>query len=106
MLACGNEISNWKGLMIFFGLIEKGCYSQEKSWFETGICLIWKLIVCTNDHSPGACIIPTRINVFNWSSLEENSKETQRKQNQNKVNEAKTVENIASWSSNFIYRDL
>ena len=31
-----------------------------------------------------------------------NIKET----NQNKVNEAKTVENIASWYSDFTYRDL
>ena len=36
---------------------------------------------------------------------------TQRKQNQNKVSEAKTVENIKykpilSWSSDFMYRDL
>ena len=34
------------------------------------------------------------------------SKIKQRKQYQNKVNEAKTVEYIASWSSDFIYRDL
>ena len=38
-------------------------------------------------------------------------KYTQRKQNQNKVNETRTVENIKyepilSWSSDFIYRDL
>ena len=30
----------------------------------------------------------------------------QRKQNQNKVNEPKTVEKIASWFSDFIYSDL
>ena len=24
-----------------------------------GICLIWKLMEFTNDHSPDACIIPT-----------------------------------------------
>ena len=39
------------------------------------------------------------------------SKIHKRKQNQNKVNEAKTVENIKyepilTWSSYFIYRDL
>ena len=33
-------------------------------------------------------------------------KYTQRQQSQNKVNEAKTVGNIASWHSDFIYRDL
>ena len=79
----------------------------------------------TSDHSPDACIIPTRINVYNWRyskfSLEKLHlswlvsifykknicpKETQRKQNQNKVNETKTVENIANWSSDVIYRDL
>ena len=34
------------------------------------------------------------------------SKIKKRKQYQNKVNEAKTVENIASWSFDFIYRDF
>ena len=39
------------------------------------------------------------------------SKQTQRKQTQNKVNQAKTVENIKyepilTWSSDLIYRDL
>ena len=32
------------------GLIEKGYYSQEKCWFVTGICLIWKLMEYKNDQ--------------------------------------------------------
>ena len=32
-------------------------YSQEKWWFVAGICLIWKLMEYTNDHSPDASII-------------------------------------------------
>ena len=35
--------------------------------FEAGIRLIWKLVEYANDHNPGAWIIPTRINVYNWS---------------------------------------
>ena len=46
------------------GLIEKGCYFQEKCWFVAGICLIWKLMEYTNDHSPDAPIIPTFLYKF------------------------------------------
>ena len=38
------------------GLIEKGCYSQEKCWFEAVISLIWKLIEYASDHSLDKCI--------------------------------------------------
>ena len=34
------------------------------------------------------------------------SKINTKEKNQNKINEAKTVEKIARWSSEFIYRDL
>ena len=32
---------------------------SKKKWFVAGICLIWKLMGYTNDHSPDAPIIPT-----------------------------------------------
>ena len=66
LLACGNEISNRnKMIYIFFfffrnlDLHSSRLFSQEKWWFVAGICLIWKLMEYTNDHSPDASIIPT-----------------------------------------------
>ena len=34
-------------------------FLKENWWFVAGICLIWKLTECTNDHSPDASIILT-----------------------------------------------
>ena len=66
LLACGNEISNRNKMIyiyIFFfrnlDLHNSRLFSQEKWWFVAGICLIWKLMEYTNDHSPDASIIPT-----------------------------------------------
>ena len=33
--------------------------TRKKCWFVAGVCLIWKLMKCTNVHSPDVPIIPT-----------------------------------------------
>ena len=44
------------------------CFSPEKCWLLAWICLIWKVMEYTNDHSPDACIIPHFRKIFyNWS---------------------------------------
>ena len=48
-----SEILNY----ITVGLIEKGLLFPGKM-FVAGICLFWKLMEYTNDHSLDACIIP------------------------------------------------
>ena len=45
-----------------------GVFHQKKCWLLAWICLIWKVMEYTNDHSPDACIIPHfRKFFYNWS---------------------------------------
>ena len=119
LLACGNEISNWKNWCFFFRNIDphnsrlnKKRIVISKKNVRLG-CNLPNLKV-NGIYGMDSCIILIfRINFYNWSyskiSVEKLQlgwlvpifheknlcpKQTQRKQNQNKGNEVKTVENI------------